>query len=135
MQDADLEYDPSNIPSCSSPSSRQGRRRLRLAIHGRQAHRVALLLAHGGNKFLTLLSNMFTNLNLTDMEICYKVFRREPWRIHDRGEPIRLRAGNHRQGSQLRPVIYEVGISYYGRTTPRARRLAGGTAFARSGRS
>ena len=75
VQDADLEYDPEDFARCSSRSSREGRRRLRLAVPRRRAPG-ALLLALGRQQVLTLLSNMFTNLNLTDMETCYKVVRR-----------------------------------------------------------
>ena len=74
---------------------------------------------------LTLLSNMFTNLNLTDMETCYKVFRREVIQaIVDRGGPLRLRAGGHgedRRGCRWR--VYEVAISYSGRTYDEGKKI------------
>ena len=78
VQDADLEYDPASTASCSSrsstarPTSSSAR-----ASSAATPHRVLYFWHSVGNKLLTLLSNMFTNLNLTDMETCYKVFRRE----------------------------------------------------------
>ena len=84
---------------------------------GASAHRVVYFWHYIGNRFLTLLSNMFTNINLTDMETCYKMFKREVINSisieEDRFgfEPeitAKVAKGNWR--------IYEVGISYYGRT-------------------
>ena len=78
-----------------------------------------------GNRLLTLLSNMFTNLNLTDMETCYKVFRRDVLQsIEIRGGPLRLRAGDHRQDRPRAAArIYEVGISYCGRTYDEGKKI------------
>ena len=103
---------PATSSSCRTPTSSttrrvppaapadrrgQGRRRLRLAVHRRE-HRVLYFWHSVGNKFLTLLSNMFTNLNLTDMETCYKVFRREVIQgITLEERPVRVRARGHGQ--------------------------------------
>ena len=77
IQDADLEYDPQEYPQLLTPILDGGRRRLRLAVLGRRGAPVLYFWHFSGTSFLTMLSNMFTNLNLTDMETCYKVFRRE----------------------------------------------------------
>ena len=78
VQDADLEYDPPNTRKLLQPIV-DGRADVvyRLALRRRRRHRVLYFWHSLGNRFLTLLSNVFTNLNLTDMETCYKVFRRE----------------------------------------------------------
>jgi hypothetical protein len=84
---------------------------------GHRPHRVLYFWHRVGNGFLTLLSNMFTNLNLTDMETCYKAFRREVIQSIELEEERfgfepEVTAKLARQGCR----IYEVGISYYGRT-------------------
>jgi hypothetical protein len=91
---------------------------------GGEAHRVAYFWHMVGNKFLTTLSNMFTNLNLTDMETCYKMFRREVIQSitieEDRfGFEPEITAKIAHRGL----VIYEVGISYYGRTYAEGKKI------------
>ena len=91
---------------------------------GAEAHRVVYFWHMVGNRFLTLLSNMFTNLNLTDMETCYKMFRREiiqSIRIEESrfGMEPEITAKIARKGCR----IFEVGISYSGRTYEEGKKI------------
>ncbi len=125
VQDADLEYDPNEYVTLIDPIQKNradvvfGSR-----FMGGQPHRVVYFWHMVGNRFLTLLSNMFTNLNLTDMETCYKMFRREVLKTISIEEPRfgfepEITAKVARGGWR----IYEVGISYYGRTYAEGKKI------------
>jgi glycosyltransferase involved in cell wall biosynthesis len=91
---------------------------------GGDAHRVVYFWHMVGNKFLTLLSNMATNLNLTDMETCYKVFRREIiQKITIEENRFGFEPEITAKISKLDIAIYEVGISYYGRTYAEGKKI------------
>jgi glycosyltransferase involved in cell wall biosynthesis len=125
VQDADLEYDPADYGVLLEPLL-SGRADVCFGsrFHTSRPHRVLYYWHSVGNKFLTMASNAFTNLNLTDMETCYKVFRREVIQSIDIEEDrfgfepeitAKLAAKNVR--------LYEVGISYDGRTYEEGKKI------------
>ncbi|MBD3333327.1 glycosyltransferase [candidate division GN15 bacterium] len=125
VQDADLEYDPRQYPQLIQPIVDD----LADVVYGSRfqgggPHRVVYFWHYVGNKFLTLLSNMFTNLNLTDMETCYKVFRREIIQSIDILEPrFGVEPEVTAKIARMKVRIYEVGITYYGRTYDEGKKI------------
>jgi len=124
VQDADLEYDPADLPALIAPI-RGGQAD---AVYGSRfqggPHRVLYFWHYVGNRALTLLSNMFTNLNLTDMETCYKLVRtdllkRLPLTANRFGFEVELTA----RLAQARARIWELPISYSGRTYEEGKKI------------
>ena len=134
IQDADLEYDPAEYRTLLGPIE-DGRADV---VYGSRflggPHRVHLFHHYLANRFLTFVSNLFTNLNLTDMETCYKVFRREVvQRLDLRSRGFTVEPEITAKVARMRARIYELPVSYSGRDASEGKKIRWTDGFAALG--
>lgn len=125
VQDADLEYDPAEYEKIITPIL-AGKADVVYGSRfmGGEPHRVLYFWHRVGNSFITLISNMFTNLNLTDMETCYKAFRKEILdKIHIEEDRFGFEPEITAKVAKLGCRVYEIGISYSGRTYQEGKKI------------